>query len=207
MQEFVQLLSVGLSVTSRRRSTDLTTSIANFSVLHTEVLQCVAQAGLNEGPGTLVLVLLLAPSNLSVRILLELIDKREEWEGRQLLESQDSDVVLAELLALLNQVVVDLARAEDDFTHFVCFDRLICLTHHSNEAFALSKIFSVGGNLSHLKHLFGCNNDQRLTEWSQELSAEHMEVLCCSSCVNDLHIALFVNITLWLDFGAIGRIT
>ena len=86
-------------------------------------------------------MLLLAPDNLSFGVLLQLILQGNEWEWSQLLKSQDGNVILAQLLALIIQIVVDLARAED---HLASRGRLdFCLGDHSVESIARRELLNV----------------------------------------------------------------
>ncbi len=73
------------------------------------MLKEVSQTGLHERPRALVLVLLLAPSDWDVLVRLQLMSKRVEGEGSQLLDSEDSDVGLSQSVAFSNEIVVDLA--------------------------------------------------------------------------------------------------
>jgi hypothetical protein len=68
---------------------------------------------LNKSVCTSVLMFLLAPDHLSSGVLTQLSLQGNEWEWSQLLKSHDGDVLLAKLLALINQIIINLARAED----------------------------------------------------------------------------------------------
>ena len=69
----------------------------------------------NLVPRTLVLRFLLAPNDLlDVREVLEKLGKLRNWKWVQLFDSDDRDISYTIHLAGLEQVVIDLATAEDD---------------------------------------------------------------------------------------------
>src|SRR4051794_27231780 len=70
--------------------------------------------GLDEGPRTHVLRLLLAPDDLGALEPRQLLDKSLERERVELLDAQQIDVVDAALLALVVEIVIDLAGTDDD---------------------------------------------------------------------------------------------
>ena len=78
---------------------------------------------LHEEPGALVLRLVLAPHDFGrVRVLLQLGGERLVRERIELLDADDRDVGVLALVALLDQVVVDLARAGDHALDLVGVD-------------------------------------------------------------------------------------
>src|ERR1700729_187757 len=70
--------------------------------------------GLDEAPGAHVLGLLLTPDDFRVLEARKLSQERLGGEWIKLLDAQKVDVIDAALFALVIEVVVDLARADDD---------------------------------------------------------------------------------------------
>ena len=68
----------------------------------------------DKRPRTLVLRFLLAPHNFRVRKTREFSRERILGKRVELLDAQKLDAVETALLALLEEIVIDLARAEDD---------------------------------------------------------------------------------------------
>ncbi len=87
---------------------------AHALVLGVDMSEHPFQIGVDEGPGAHVLRLFLAPHHLGAAEAAELADQRLGRERIELLDAQQIDVVDAALLALLVEVVIDLARAHDD---------------------------------------------------------------------------------------------
>jgi hypothetical protein len=84
---------------------------------------------------------LLAPDDLSSGVLTQLSLQGNEWEWSQLLKSHDGDVLLAKFLALINQIIINLARAEDHLARGSWLD--LCFGDHSVEGVACRELFNV----------------------------------------------------------------
>lgn len=83
------------------------------------VVLSVVEKGLNTRlsirPSTSVEGLLLGPDNsLGIRVLVEVVAELLPWEGVELLNAGDGDIVKLVLGAVLMQRRIDLARAEND---------------------------------------------------------------------------------------------
>src|SRR5258708_6718092 len=76
-------------------------------------------------PGAHVARLLLAPHDLSLLETPKLHHQRLGWERIKLFDAQDVDVVDAALLALLVDIVIDLARAQYDAADLVVGLKLV----------------------------------------------------------------------------------
>src|ERR1700733_8303439 len=77
--------------------------------------------GLDEAPGAHVPGLLLTPDDFRGLEARELLQQRLEREGKQLLDAQQIDVIDAALFALVVEIVVDLARTDDDAADLFVF--------------------------------------------------------------------------------------
>lgn len=107
------------------------------SVLRVDVLEYGVDAWLHVRPEAHVLVLLLHPLYVRIWELLHLCLHQVKRERGQLLHPSDGDVAVEMLHGpLLHQLVVDLARAEDEFLHVlrVVYRLLVILR---DEAFEL----------------------------------------------------------------------
>jgi len=200
----VKLLSVLLAVAGSGGGRNFTSSVGNFSGFVTESLELVTKTGLGERPDTLVLGLLLAPGDLSIFVLVEGSLDGSEGEGRDLLNSYNSNILDSSLGSLGLEVVVDLTRAVNNladagvgnqFSRTVINDLL--------EAETGLEVFKVGVGVSELEELLGGNDNERLSESSTHLSSEQMEVLGSGGAVGNKHVVLFANLV--VGFGLSGR--
>ena len=206
-QEGVQLRLVVLTVAGSSRGRDGSSSVLNLNVLLLDHLGQATESWLEEVPAAGVLLFLLGPDNLCVtRILLKLCPQRVEWERSKLLNSHDGDVLSVELLSLSDEIVVDLARAEHDLLALVGLDRSVGLWQNTLELGARQEFRHVRSDFAHLEHLLRCDDNQGLSEGTQHLSAEHVEVVGSSAAVHDLDVALLVEITLGLGDRAVKRV-
>lgn len=148
-------------------------------------------------------MLLLAPDDLGVLVLRKLGAPRVEWERSKLFDSANSDVSRVLLSPLSHKVVVDLTGAENDLSALLRLDCVILFRDNSLELSARCEFTHVTGDLSHLKHFLGCDNNEGLTEGTEHLSAEDVEVLSGSGAVHNLDVAFFIQITLGQSQGTI----
>src|SRR5579871_4306167 len=86
------------------------------------------EIGLNEAPGPHVLGLLLAPDDLGLLEARQLLQQRLRGERIELLDPQQVDVVDPTLLALVVEIIIDLAGAEYDAADLVVLRKLDLLT-------------------------------------------------------------------------------
>ena len=103
----------------RRRRGGRTSGVARALRLAADLAEHPFEIGLDEAPGAHVLRLLLAPDHIGLLEPRKLLDQALQRERIELLDAQKVDVVDAALLALLIEVVIDLARAEDDAADLV----------------------------------------------------------------------------------------
>ena len=88
--------------------------IAHRALAGVEPVEHRAEPRLDEGPGAHVLRLFLAPDDLGVGEARQEVAHRLQRERIELLDAQQVDVVDAARLALLVEVEIDLAGADDD---------------------------------------------------------------------------------------------
>jgi hypothetical protein len=196
-----------LTVTGSSRSTNRSSDVLNFGVFVLKMLQGSAETGLEETPASRILLFLLAPNYFSVRVGFKGGHEGVEREGSKLLETEHSHVLGSKLLTLGNQVIVDLARAEDDLSAGGGIDIRVGLSNNSGEVRLTTEVLDVRTDFTHLEHLLRSNNNKRLAERTEHLSAEDMEVLGSSCAVNNLDVALFVQILLGLSNRGVVRVT
>ena len=108
----------------RRRGRGRPAGVAHALVLGVDMGEHPFQIRVDERPGAHVLGLFLAPHHLGVAEARQLGDQRLGRERIELLDAQQVDVVDAALLALLVEVVVDLARAQHDAADLGILDQL-----------------------------------------------------------------------------------
>src|SRR5262245_29375351 len=96
----------------RRRRRRGTTGVARPSMLRLDMVEHPFEIWLDKAPCSHVLGLLLAPHHLSAGKSRQLLDQGPRRERVELLDAQEIDVVESALLALLVEVVIDLAGAE-----------------------------------------------------------------------------------------------
>src|SRR5690348_2729254 len=91
-----------------------TAGITHTLVLRSDEVERALNAGHDEGPGAHILRLFLAPHHFSLLEAPELLDQSLVRPRIELLEAHQIDVLAPALLALLEEIVIDLARAHDD---------------------------------------------------------------------------------------------
>src|ERR1700722_12515542 len=102
----------------RRRRAPCVTGALRFT---SKLAQHPFKIGLDEAPGAHVLGLLLTPDDFRVLEAREFLQQRLEWEGIQLLDTQQVDVIDAALFALVVKIIVDLTRTDDDAADLFVF--------------------------------------------------------------------------------------
>src|SRR5215813_7020978 len=131
--------------------------------------------GAHERPGAHVARLFLAPEDLGLRPRAQLGGQRLGREREELLQSQEADVLDAAPLALLEQVVIDLAGAEDDALDLAVVAQRDVVVQHAVE----------GGARPHVRKLRDAqlvpqkglrrHDDQGLAEVAMQLPSQRME--------------------------------
>lgn len=180
---------MGRGVADCCRSHDWSTSVCNLFVISSHELDNVTKSWLSISPSTSVLWLLLCPSDGSVRVLLHVLDDLLEWPWAEGFDSQDCNVINLIILSVLIQIVVDLARAKDNFSNLVSRDEVgrLVLQKCLPSAVLIEVLQLRSGTLVSQK-LLGSNNDQWLSEWQSHMSSEQVEIVCSVGWHGDFHV-------------------
>ena len=187
-----------LAVTRGSRWRNGATSVSWHLAGLAHLVKQVAEAGLHEGPCTLVLRLFLYPFDLSVAVTLKRWLDVSEGEWGNLLDSYDSDILDATLGSLSLEVVVDLTTAEEHFLDLAVSNHLSgCLLDDSLESEANLEIFYLRASSTILQEFLGDWNNQWLSKWSSNLPPEQVEVLGSSGAVAKTEVHSFDNFRLW----------
>jgi hypothetical protein len=110
------------------------------------------EARFDECPGAGILRLFLRPTLFGVREALGGVVEGLEWEGSNLFDSDNSNVVVTFLLTLSLQVVVNLTTAVNDLTDLVISNKVgIGIIEHLVESETFSEVFEVGVASSELQ--------------------------------------------------------
>ena len=158
------------------------------------------QVVLNEEPGALVLRLVLTPHQIGgIGILFELGAKSLVREGVELLDAHDGHIVGTLVLALFDQVEVDLARADDDAFDLLGLD-LPGLADDGLKA-AFGELGDRAGGVLVAQQRFGREDHQGLAQVAHHLPAQHMEDLAGRGRLHDLHIGVGRQLHEALDAG------
>ena len=163
----------------------------------TDVSQQVSDSWLNEGPGSLVLGLFLYPLNLCVLVTIEGRFKVAEGEGSHLFYSHNGDIIDVTLLSLIDQIVVNLTTAEENFLDLVISDQILCcLFDDTLETKTCLELFNVGVSTSKLEQFLGDGDNQGLAERSSDLSSEQVEELSGCGALSQSKVHLLRNLSL-----------
>ena len=97
-------------------------------------------------------MLFLAPDDSSVLIFVAFVLDTLDWEWRDLLDTDYGDLVLLEVVASLEDVVVDLSRAEDNLLNLLRADEVGCgVWDDHSESLFFAEFFDIGDGLSNEK--------------------------------------------------------
>ena len=180
----------------RRRGRGRPAGIAHALVLGVDMGEHPFQIGVDERPGAHVLRLFLAPDHLGVAEARQLGDQRLGRERIELLDAQQVDVVDAALLALLVEVVIDLARAQHDAADLRILDQLDRLVGQQLRVVpqqAVERAFArhLGQRRDRplvAQQRLRRHQDQRLAEVALQLPAQDVEIVGRRREVGDLHV-------------------
>src|SRR3984885_1361388 len=166
--------------------------------LAAELAEHPFEIGLDEAPGAHVLGLLLTPDHLRCLETGELLQQRLDRERIKLLDPEQVDVVDPALLALIVEIVVDLARTDDNAADLVVLGeldlfalmRLRVIPQQAVKARSRSEGFQVRDSALVAEHRLRRHRDQRLAELAFELAPQRVEEICRRRADDDLHIVL-----------------
>ena len=189
VEQIAELLGVLLAIASGGGGRDSTAGIRDISGLVAHLSQLVAETRLHKAESTLVLWFFLSPHDLGVLVSVEGTLDVSEGEWRELLNSDDGNILDSSLGSLVLEVVVDLARAVDDLADGSIVDKIGGgVVEHFLVTQTLLEVIEVRVGVSQLEQLLGGNNDQRLTESSLNLSSQQVEVLGSGGRVSNAHV-------------------
>src|ERR1700727_2526968 len=172
VDERLELRQMFRHETSRGRGRGSAPRIAGALRLAAELAEHPFEIGLNEAPGAHVLRLLLTPDDLRLLETRELLHQRLNRERIELLHPEEVDVVDAALLALIVEIVVDPARADDNATDLVVLGeldlfalmRLRMIPQQAVKARSRSEGFQVRDSALVAEHRLRRHRDQRLSD-------------------------------------------
>src|ERR1700734_1938527 len=165
------------------------------------------EIGLREAPGAHVLGLLLTPDHLRFLEPRELLQQRLDRERIELLHPEQVDIVDTALLALVVEIVVDLARADDNATDLVILGELDLFTlmglrvipQQAVKARSRSEGFQVRDSALVAQHRLRRHRNQRLAELAFELAPQRVEEICRRRADDDLHIVFGAELEIALE--------
>src|SRR3984957_17605607 len=124
VDEGLELRQMFRHETSRGRGRGSPSGVARALRLAAELAEHPFEIGLDEAPGAHVLGLLLTPDDLRFLEAGKLLHQRFDRERIELLHPEEVHVVDPALLALIVEIVVDLARADDNAANLVVLGEL-----------------------------------------------------------------------------------
>ena len=191
----------------RRRGGGGAAHIAGAFGLATNLREHPFEIGLDEGPCAHVLGLFLTPDHIGLLEARHLRDQSLQREGIELLHAKEIDIVQPPLLALFVEVVIDLARAQDDATDLVILHQLDLLALQILRIIPQQAVergarrhFAEGrdGALVAQQRL-GRHENERLADVALDLSTQDVEVVRRRGAVGDLHVVLGAELEIALQ--------
>jgi len=196
LEDCLTLGVVLLGIASSCGGRDVSSNISRLVVRAANSFEKIPNAGLHEGPSTLVLGLILYPLHLSIGVTRELGLELAEREGAELLDAYDSDVVDTALGPLVVEIVVELAAAKQNFAYLEISDRLwVSVLEDVLESKAFAELFDCRISTTVLEELLALGNNERLAEGSPDLASQHVEELCSGRALNESEVHAFSNLT------------
>ena len=192
VEDVLELHLVDLAHTSRRGGADGSADISRPFLVAIDLTSRRHDARQAVTVSAHVLRFLLSKDDLSIGIPLDIAGNSIEWEGSNLLNPHKGHIRATLLLALGEQLVVNLSRAEDEGLDLlrVVPDVPIGLIDNALEHFARAHIIERRNASLVTEEILGRNNDQRLAEITVYLPSEAVEVVGGGGAVDNLHIAL-----------------
>src|SRR5262245_49177437 len=181
--------------------------IADALVARADMVEHPFEVRLDEAPGAHVLRLLLAPYHLSVLEAAKLMDQGAGGEGIKLLDSEQIDVVQPALLALIVEIVIDLAGADDHAADGIIGRKLDDLAGQElgivpQEAMEARAGAELGQGRDHAlvtKQRFRRHQDEGLAELAVELAPQDVKIIRGRGAVRDLPVVLGAELEIALE--------
>lgn len=122
----------------------------------------------------MVFVLFLSPNHLSLRVFSQEVFQSDMWEWRKLLKSYYMSHLILDLLSILNQVIVHLARTNDQSFRFALRNQLVKVLFwvHDMELTSLYELRQRRRCRSEPEQLFGVEQNERLPIIPSQLSSK-----------------------------------
>mmetsp|Transcript_33147 Transcript_33147/g.28042 ORF Transcript_33147/g.28042 Transcript_33147/m.28042 type:complete len:365 (+) Transcript_33147:972-2066(+) len=186
--ELLDLRRMDSAIARRRRGSRVPPHVADALLVDRQ--EGGGESGLNKGPGTHVLRLLLHPHHLGLGVFGGELLHQLERERRNLLERHDGNVVHLLILTPFHQLVVHLARAEEDALDLVGVldDLRLSLVDERLEKVARREVRNVRDHLRVAEEGLGRKDDERLAKVALDLAAEAVEVVGGRGDVDDLPV-------------------
>src|SRR5262245_7225646 len=164
---------------------------------------------LDEVPAAHVARLLLTPHHLGVLEAGQLLGQHLGGKRIELLDAHQIDVVDAVLLALLVEVVIDLAGAQDDAADLVVGDEadgvvarlLRIVPQQPVEGGVGRELVKARDRALVAQQALRRHQDQRLADVALELAPQHMEIVGRRRAVRHLHVVLGTHLQEALEPG------
>src|ERR1700684_1166513 len=207
VDERLELRQMFRHETSRGRGRGSAPRIAGALRLAAELAEHPFEIGLDEAPGAHVLGLLLTPDHFRCLETGEFLHQRLDRERIELLHPEQIDIVDTALLALIVEIVVDLARADDNAADLVVLGeldlfalmRLRMIPQQAVKARSRSEGFQVGDRALVAQHRLRRHRDQRFAELAFELAPQRVEEICWRRTDNTLHVVLGAELQIALE--------
>src|SRR5262245_43889952 len=181
--------------------------IARTLVARADMVEHPFEVRLDEAPGAHVLRLLLAPYHLSVLEAAKLVDQGAGGEGVKLLDPEQIDVVQPALLALVVEIVIDLAGADDHAADGIVGcerdglvgEELGIVPQQAVEARAGAELGQGRDHALVTEQRFRRHQDEGLAELAMELTPQDVKVVGRRGAVRDLPIVLGAKLEIALE--------
>src|SRR5580704_5576074 len=197
-QKLLELRLMQRHLPDRGRGRRRPPGVTRAAMFGADLVEHPFEEDIDEHPAAHVARLFLAPHDLGLLEARQLQHQRLGGERIELLDAQQIDVVDAALLALLVEIVIDLAGTDDDAAHVVVGGELDLLVRQHLGVVPQQPVErGVRPHLIEPRHRalvaqqrLGRHQDQRLAEVAIELAAQDVKVVRRRRAVGDLHVVL-----------------
>src|SRR5262245_20438249 len=206
-EQRLQLMHMLAHHAGRRRRRARPPGIADAPVARADMVEHPFEIRLDEAPGTHVLRLLLAPYHLGVLEAAKLVDQGARGERVKLLDPEQIDVVKPALLALIVEIVIDLAGTVDHAADGVVRherdglvgEELGVVPQEAMEARAGAELGQGRNHALVTEQRFRRHQDQGLAKLAMELTPQDVKVIGGRGAVRDLPIILGAELEIALE--------
>lgn len=168
------------------------------------VIADLLEATRDVGPRTHVARFFLAPDEFFLSPWIARHDGLEHFpvQGIELLDANDGCVLDALFFAILEEIVVDFARAEDETSDLFGSDREFVIVENFLKGSAFCHVFKLGLAKRMAQEALGRHDDERFANAALHLTPEGVEVLRWGGEVADLPVAFGAELEEALEAGA-----